>query len=455
VRFSYTDIVIFSSVFGLFFLAFIAPPIIAIAICLAFFAFIFFHTRKFKIDAVGVLVLANFIYWLVSGFIVGAIDPFSFLILDFYDGDARIFLSYVSLLYFSVSRVKFRNLEFVTKTFRWIAILSILFCLIWLPTKTRFLAVDEGALFTGFITSHTGAGTFYGAVAVILFFCGYIAKNKPCFILSLLMVIVVLTTASRATMFGILVVAIWYVSTNFKINNIALLSIIGGLFILVMPLIASGTFLRTFSLLSWDTLTHIQHHISLGPATWQPGDTEFDLGEGDGNVMTRIILWGYALHQFIQSPVIGIGWGRFNDVNIVLSGISGMVDLALQGEQRFNVSSAHNSYLQLLCESGLVGLWLLMKVWWTLYQRLAKAKQDFKHHLFLLGYYTGCQALILFTLTAALFGHTLAAPANCIPVLTIVGAGLAYHRTDMEHRHALSLDLKHSNALLNTPPTSN
>jgi O-antigen ligase len=435
VRFSYTDIVSFSSVFGLFFLAFIVPPILAIALCLAFFAFIFFYRRKFKIDGVGLLVLANFIYWLVSGFIVGAVDPFSFLILDFYDGDARVFLSYVSLLYFCVSKVTFQNLEFVIKTFRWVAILSIVLCMLWFPTKTRFLAVNEGVLFTGFITSHTGAGTFYGAVAIILFFCGYIAKNKPCLTLSLLMVIVVITTASRATLVGMALIALWYISRNFKTKNIVIFSMIGSLLILVMPLIASGTFLRMFSLLDWNTLTHIQDHMALGPTSWQPGDEAFELGEGDGNVMSRIILWGYALHQFIQSPVIGIGWGRFNDVNNVLSGISGVVDLALQGEQRFNVSSAHNSYLQLLCESGLVGLWLLMKVWWTLYQRLAKAKQDFSHHPFLLGYYTGCQALILFTFTAAFFGHTLAAPANCIPVLTIVGAGLAYHRTEMEHRH--------------------
>jgi O-antigen ligase len=176
------------------------------------------------------------------------------------------------------------------------------------------------------------------------------------------------------------------------------------------------------------------------------------LAEGDANLMSRIVLWAYALHHFLLSPLIGIGWGRFNDAQVIFSGIPGLMSIALQGDRLFNVSSAHNSYLMVLCESGLVGLWLLLKVWWDLYKRLKKAQQDFRNSPFLLGYYTGCQALIVFTLTAALFGHTLAAPANCMPVLTIVGAGLAYHRTErFQHQSSAQLSMLSSAAAPKEP----
>jgi O-Antigen ligase len=447
VKFSYTNIVTFSSVFGILFLSLLAPPAIAVLICTTFFVILFIKDRKLQIDSIGLLVLANFIYWILSGFLVGSIDLSSFLILDFYDGDGRVFVSYISLLYFCVSRVRLHHLEFAVKVLKWGSMIAILLCLFWYPTRVEFLADNQGAIFTGFITSHTGAGTFYGAIAILLFFCGFFTRNKVLLIISALMVVVVFATASRATILGMVVISLWYVYKNFKIQNFTLFAILGGIFALLMPLIMGNAFQRIIDLLNWETIQQIKHQIDIGFSSWQPGSSEFELADGDANLMTRIVLWGYALHHFFLSPLVGIGWGRFNDAQIALSGIPGLVDVALKGDRLFNVNSAHNSYLMVLCESGWIGLWLLLKVWLDLYKRLTKAQQDFCRNPFLLGYYTGCQALIVFTFTAALFGHTLAAPANCMPVLTIVGAGLAYHRTErFQHQSSTQLSMLNSAA---------
>jgi O-antigen ligase len=451
VKFSYTNIVTFTSVFGILFLSLLAPPAIAILICATFFTILFIKDRKLQIDSIGLLVLLNFIYWVVSGFLVGSIHFSSFGILDFYDGDGRVFISYISLLYFCVSRVRLHNLEFVIKVLKWTSFTAIFLCLFWYATRVHFLAHNEGTIFTGFITSHTGAGTFYGAIAILLFFCGFFTKNKPLLITALLMVMVVFATASRATILGIVIISLWYIAKNFQIKNLILFTILGGILIVLMPVLTSGTFQRIISLINWETLQQIQHQISIGFSSWQPGSSEFELADGDANLMSRIVLWGYALHHFMLSPFVGIGWGRFNDAQIVLSGIPGLVAVAFQGERIFNVSSAHNSYLMVLCESGILGLWLLLKIWLALYKRLKLAQQDFINIPFLRGYYVGCQALIVFTLTAALFGHTLAAPANCVPVLTIVGAGLAYHRTE-RFKHNASPQIAILNTSFKTEP---
>jgi O-antigen ligase len=436
VKFSYTDIVTFSSIFGILFLSLVAPPAIAVLISATFFIILFFKDRKLKIDSIGLLVILNFFYWIVSGFLVGSINLSSFLVLDFYDGDGRVFISYISLLYFSVSRVRLHNIDYTIKVLKWGSITAILLCLLWYPTKLHFLAHNEGAIFTGFITSHTGAGTFYGAIGILLFFCGFFTKNKSLLTIAGLMIFVVFATASRATILGMVIISLWYIYKNFKIQNFILFATFGCIFTFLMPVIFSGAFERIITLLNWETVQQIQHQIGIGFSSWQPGSSEFELTEGDANLLTRIVLWGYALHHFFLSPFIGMGWGRFNDAQTVLSGIPGLINVAFEGDVLFNVSSAHNSYLMLLCESGVIGLWLLLKVWLDLYKRMEKARQDFSHSPTLRGYYTGCQALIVFTLTAALFGHTLAAPANCMPVLTIIGVGLAYHRTEKFLHHS-------------------
>lgn len=49
----------------------------------------------------------------------------------------------------------------------------------------------------------------------------------------------------------------------------------------------------------------------------------------------RLSLYSYALKEFMGSPVFGIGWGNYGPL--------------------YNASGAHNIYLQLLCECGIIG----------------------------------------------------------------------------------------------------
>ena len=61
----------------------------------------------------------------------------------------------------------------------------------------------------------------------------------------------------------------------------------------------------------------------------------------------RTRLWGIAWNLFRENPILGIGWGGFAQfVPTTLQ--SGHVDI-------FTVKNVHNCYLQLLCETGIVG----------------------------------------------------------------------------------------------------
>jgi O-antigen ligase len=90
-----------------------------------------------------------------------------------------------------------------------------------------------------------------------------------------------------------------------------------------------------------------------------------------GNNADRIVLWKEALQDFADSPLIGMGYGRFNDVGLQYWGSKGIIWVAIRGRILNNDSHAHNSYLHFMAEGGIVGLWLTMFVWWAAYKELS------------------------------------------------------------------------------------
>lgn len=102
--------------------------------------------------------------------------------------------------------------------------------------------------------------------------------------------------------------------------------------------------------------------------------------EQDYNIVTRLGLWMKAWHLFKLSPTIGVGFGRFNDFDFPaaaaghrLFGYPGVAALHTAGTPVYNDAHAHNSYLQFLAETGIIGLGLLLAFWLSLFRRLRRA----------------------------------------------------------------------------------
>lgn len=73
----------------------------------------------------------------------------------------------------------------------------------------------------------------------------------------------------------------------------------------------------------------------------------------EGNILTnRWMFWELAIQKFLEEPITGIGWGQF---------------LAESHEILDYQAHVHNVYIQLLCETGIVGfsiyvLWMLINL---------------------------------------------------------------------------------------------
>ena len=82
----------------------------------------------------------------------------------------------------------------------------------------------------------------------------------------------------------------------------------------------------------------------------------------DGNASFRTRRWQYAIDQWVEHPILGIGFGR----QIIPSGL---VD-ATERKGEFNVGMPHNSLLFLGARTGLIGFSLILYSWLSAFKRL-------------------------------------------------------------------------------------
>jgi len=96
----------------------------------------------------------------------------------------------------------------------------------------------------------------------------------------------------------------------------------------------------------------------------------FDISNADEKVANLDIryewLWPRALEYFRMSPIVGMGFGSFDDQFSSVVGYFGIFTEALGITINHSDSHAHNSYLNILAELGIVGLGLIMWFYWEL-----------------------------------------------------------------------------------------
>jgi O-antigen ligase len=96
-----------------------------------------------------------------------------------------------------------------------------------------------------------------------------------------------------------------------------------------------------------------------------------------GTAAERLDLWADALNDFANSPIVGMGYGRYNDIFEQFTGVRGIIWVATKGIVISDDSHAHNSYLHFLAEGGILGLLVSMLVWWFAWKELSFFESHF------------------------------------------------------------------------------
>jgi O-antigen ligase len=374
-------------------------------------------------------LLAAYVYWISSYILTGAPveNLFSF---DFLRFDGALLIAYLPLLLIADTRLDpmfiRRSLNLFLTMMGIVALLGLAefvdstvvpLGLPRLPESLQLLhnASLSAGIFHGFFRAHNAAGAIYGIAALLSFSLLVRGKNPsllswPAFWFATNTIGVVLTQ-SRTAYVAFLATLLFmffrqreFLKTSLKYAGLILLPLL--YFLLIQP-----------------TVTHRAEAVS---------DLE------DPNIVTRFVYYQRAINDFIQSPIVGVGFGRFNDQLRIYSDVPYVLHFATGGTSVSDDSHAHNSYLHFLAEGGIVGLALMLGVWISAFRWVTKQKEIFAIGSFGHCFALGLQACIVLEFLMSFTEHMMGTAVSSLTIFVLVG--LFVNLVGWKHRVAALID---------------
>ena len=362
-------------------------------------------------------LLAAYAFWITSYLLTTA--PVSNLFsYDFLRCHGAIFVGYLPLLLLNdvglSSRIVYRLIWMYLSILAGVALFGAALLLILALTGNllfglnilkSFVSLESGhempVMLQGLYRTHMTTGNLY-ALAALMMLCFILRIKKPKLISWESLVLVSLLAAlilSGARTAYVAFAATFLIQFVRKKNAKHLLKI-SALFlvpVLVFCLSQPGIISRMSSIINYDS---------------------------DSNVQERLRLYRQALGEFSDSPLIGVGFGRFDNSGKTYFGVRHLFYIATTGKMVGNVENlneAHDSYLQFLAEGGLVGLVLMLGVWVATYRWAGCMRLLFRDKSKAGALCDAVQASVLLTLFSSITGTTMMMATTPLFVFTMVG----------------------------------
>lgn len=362
---------------------------------------------------INILLLIIYLYFILSYFLSNQTisNLFSY---DFLRFDGSFFFCYLPFFIFAVPFLNYRK---ALNIYLWfLFVIFIIFSVVGFfeySNNSHFLTVkiakvEVGLEYIALNNSHnaTGSVTAIAGIFSLAFFLESGKKEKISYAgILILLLIALMMTKSRGSLIAFVVAVffiIWINSRSFTrfVRNFLILIAVSAPFIFI-----TGTYKR------------IAQIINIY----------------DENISTRFNLWEKAIYLFKQSPIIGVGFGRYNDTvwenydMIHLSGYPGICALYKTPGYIFDTSNAHNSYLHFLAETGVIGLILIISFWVfcfiIIFKSYKSTKDAFSRKIYL-SVIGSIIALFILSLTENYMSA--AGVMMCISTVTSLALGLSW-----------------------------
>lgn len=324
---------------------------------------------NYKINKIGfklnIFLGIIYIYFLLSFFISGQVLK-SFTDFNFLRYEGSFFFCYLPFFIFSIIFLNYR--KSLKIYFYSLFIIFVLFAVFGFIEYSVFLKsvmvkLDDyyvGLMFVALNNAHNATGSAYSIACVfsLSFFLKGNKKDKIAYgAILILCFIALFMTKSRGSLLAFLggAVFVFLLSSKSVLKFLRNLFLLGALSIPVIFL--TGTL---------DRIKMIFY-------------------AKDASALNRLSLWDKAITLFKQSPIFGIGYGRYNDVqwhfdSLRLTGKPGVFALYTQQNFTFNDTNAHSSYLHFLAETGIIGLILILVFWISCFVIIFKAYKASKNN---------------------------------------------------------------------------
>jgi O-antigen ligase len=156
------------------------------------------------------------------------------------------------------------------------------------------------------------------------------------------------------------------------------------------------------------------------------------------SVGRRIDLWTKAVYLFKQSPIFGVGFGRFNDIDYNIdqyaliqldefAGFPGIINIHNAASYDFNTAHAHNSYLHFLAETGILGIGLIILFWILCYRIILKGYNSTSNNFYKTTYLSSLGSIIiLFTMSFTENYFSATTMIMCLSMVVSLALGLLW-----------------------------
>ena len=361
------------------------------------------------------ILIIIYIYFIISYFYSGQLAS-SFTDYDFLKKDGNFFFCYLS--FFMLAIPFFNYKKTLNLFFNFLFITFSLFSLYGifelLSGKTSIMIQTDpggaGTMFTALNFAHNATGSVYAVVSLFaLIFLLQTSKKKLKILYSIVLAICLaglFLTKSRGSYIGFAVALVPVLWMNYRSVKKFLITILILVFASLPLIFLTGVYKRILQIFKFS----------------------LDI-ETAYTTVSRVELWEKAWYLFSRSPIFGIGFGRFNDIESVnyyrLNGYLGTLSLYTDSNFVFSFSTAHNSYLHILAETGIVGLGLLILFWVLCYRIIYKA-YNFSTNLYYKRIYLSALASIIALFVLSFTENYMSSTTImiCVSMLTSLSMGL-------------------------------
>ncbi|MGN6234354.1 MAG: O-antigen ligase family protein [Trinickia sp.] len=332
-------------------------------------------------------------------------NPASFLQFDFYRHDGNFFISYVPILAGCVYMHRW-DLNKILRRFYCFAVLINVPFYLWYVAQNGVLTIfrNPADTFGSYFIARNAAGGFLAILLCLGIACYSMKRSRSMLALMAANAMMLFSTYSRGSMFGILVLLPYVV---FGRKRWMLATMVAGL-------IAASLFIAAY-----------HTHGSTDYMGYQ-----FSIENPDEKVANLDIryewLWPRALAYFRQSPLVGMGFGSFDDTISLVVNYFGVFGRAVGITAEHTDSHAHNSYLNILAELGIVGLTLMLAFYWRLVtwcQQGTRASMREQGRNFIAYRFVELASVCLLAMSAT--EHRLTTPSNMLPIALVISLLLA------------------------------
>lgn len=336
------------------------------------------------------ILIAALTFYLFAIFSMVLIEPKAFLNFRFYRYDANFILSYAAflLLPFYTNKLKIQTVFICLIVF--VALMQIP-AMLYEYTHGNYTAkyrhyyslIVYFPFWKHLFSSTSAAAGFYSIISALCFARWHTTRSNTFLAIFLFLLLCIFFTTSRTSALAIISgIVAWQFC---RIKQLKLIPIVSIIAILLIEVSLTHKYL------------HIHQAVISADQYIQEQQPEITTVKSK-NIYRRLInYWPPALERFIENPLLGSGFSTYNDrPNIT-----------------FNDQHAHNSYLHIAAEQGLIGLLIVLSLWYWIYGYIHTLDQ----HSWIKN---GLQIAFWSILYSSCAGHRLTTPAMIIPFSLIL-----------------------------------